>query len=95
MGLTEMLMVSLQNYLGKPLYDNKPIHFFNDTLVLSVFFFFRYTTLRSKHTFMLIACGLLRKLASTSSDKQKRQINEYLNKFKSEYEELLGDNGVS
>ncbi|XP_066251369.1 fatty-acid amide hydrolase 2-like [Euwallacea similis] len=55
---------------------------------------FRYTTLRSKHTFMLIICGVLRKIARGASIKVRNKINKFIAKIRQEILELLGDDGV-
>ncbi|XP_050293954.1 fatty-acid amide hydrolase 2-B-like isoform X2 [Anthonomus grandis grandis] len=56
--------------------------------------FFRYITFSSKYTFMPIACGLLRKIASSISEENKSKIKELLEEYKNSYQEMLKDHGV-
>ncbi|CAH1134605.1 unnamed protein product [Ceutorhynchus assimilis] len=55
---------------------------------------FKYAAFQSDHTFMLIMCGILRRLATTFSGKRKPHIDEIIGKVKKLYEGILKDNGV-
>lgn len=44
---------------------------------------------------MVIACGLLRKLSTGLTEKQKSDIKKFFAKMRKEYEDLLGTDGVS
>ncbi|KAL1506070.1 hypothetical protein ABEB36_005501 [Hypothenemus hampei] len=56
----------------------------------------KYATFNSKHTFMLIICALLRRgvMKCNQSEKLKAKTEEYINKIRKEYEDILGDDGV-
>ncbi|XP_066141740.1 fatty-acid amide hydrolase 2-like [Euwallacea fornicatus] len=55
---------------------------------------FRYTTLRSKHTFMLIICAILRKIARGAPPTLFNKVKKFVAKMRQEIFELLGDDGV-
>lgn len=55
---------------------------------------FRYLTFRSKHTFPVIAYGMLRKLNSRIPESRKENVRTSLEKLKGEFERILGKDGV-